>query len=114
MEKVDIASTASKYLIKKLVEDYYRVQDVLSEARDQIAKGSEDPKKDQDTLAAENGMLNVDRSEIMEINTGGHDFRNQEQPDPYQGYEAGGSVQQAVGQAPSKGWGQQGVNGCKP
>ena len=42
MEKVDIASTASKDAVKKLIDDLDTAQDILSEARDKITKGFED------------------------------------------------------------------------
>ena len=71
MEKVAIASTASKYLTKRLVEDYDRAQGVLSEARNHIAKGFEDLKEDQYDFADKNGIPDVNGSEILEINGGG-------------------------------------------
>ena len=43
--------------MKRLVNDYDKAQDVLSEARDQIDKGFEDRKEVQEALAAKNGVL---------------------------------------------------------
>ena len=104
MEKVAIASTASKAAVKRLIDDLNTAQDVLNEARNKIAKGFKDLREDQDTFAAENGVLDVDGSEILYINAGGgHDVCDPRHPDPYQGVEAGGSVQWALGQAPAKG-----------
>ena len=71
MEKVAIASTASKAAVKRLIDDLDTAQDILSEARDKITKGFEDLREDQDALAAENGGLDVDGSDILEINAGG-------------------------------------------
>ena len=53
------------------MDDYDRAQDVLSEARNRISKGFEDLKEDQGAFAVENGLLDVKRSEILDINAGG-------------------------------------------
>ena len=71
IEKVAIAFTASKALIKRLAYDYGKDQDVLSEARDFIAKGFKDLKEFQDSLTAKNRVLDVDGSDILDINAGG-------------------------------------------
>ena len=71
MEKVAIAFTYSKSSMKRLVDDYAKAQDVLSEARDRIAKGFKYLKEVQGALAAENGVLDVDGLEILDINAGG-------------------------------------------
>ena len=103
MEKVAIASTSSKDAVKRLIDDLYTAQDILSEARDKINKGFKDLKKDQDALSAKNGGLDVDELEILEIKAAGvHDVCDQGNPDPDQGSKPGGSVQRALGQAPAK------------
>ena len=71
MEKFAIASTASKDVVKRLIDDLETSQYDLSEARDKINKGFEDLKKDQYALATGNGGINVDGSEILDINMGG-------------------------------------------
>ena len=71
MEKFAIASTASKDVVKRLIDYLEMSQDALSEARDKINKGFEDLKKDQYALATGNGGINVDGSEILDINMGG-------------------------------------------
>ena len=104
MYKVAIASAASKDAVKRLIYDLDRSQNVLSEARTKINKVFNDLREEQDSLAIENGVLDVDGSEILDINAGGgcHDC-DQGYPDPDQGDHAGGSVQREVGQAPSEG-----------
>ena len=97
MEKFAIASTASKDVVKRLIDDLETSQYDLSEARDKINKGFEDLKKDQDALATRNGGINVDGSEILDINVGGgRDVCDQGHPDPYKGEEDVGSVQWEV------------------
>ena len=71
MEKVAIAFTASKALMKRFVGDYDKAQDVLSDARDRIDKRFKDLKEVQDALTAKNGVLNVDGCEILDTNAGG-------------------------------------------
>ena len=71
MGKVAIASTASKDAVKRLIYDLDRAQNVLSEARTKINKGFKDLREDQDALAVKNGVIDVDGSEIMDINAGG-------------------------------------------
>ena len=63
MEKVAIASTASKDAVKRLIYELDMAQDDLSEASDNINKGFEDLREDQ--------RIDVDESDISEINTGG-------------------------------------------
>ena len=100
--------------MKRLFDEFKRAKDVLGKAKNQIHEGFEELREDQDALAAKNGVTDVNRSEILDINAGrGHHVRNQIHPDSDQGDEAGGSVQQTVGQEPSKGQGRQGVPGCK-
>ena len=62
MEKVAITSTATKDAVKRLIDDLDTAQDILSEARDKIAKGFEDLREDQDTLVVENEVPDVDGS----------------------------------------------------
>ena len=71
MEKVAIASTATKNAVKRLIDDLGTAMSTLGEAKDKISKGFEDLIKDQDALAAESGVIDVDGSEILDINTGG-------------------------------------------
>ena len=71
MEKVAIVFTASKYSMKILVDDYDKAQDVLSEARDRIGKVFDYLKEYQDSLAVENRVIDVNGSEILDINAGG-------------------------------------------
>ena len=63
MEKVAIASTASKDAVKRLIYELDMAQDDLSEASDNINKDFEDLREDQ--------RIDVDESDISEINTGG-------------------------------------------
>ena len=71
-----------KFFIYKLD----RSQDVMSEARNNINKGFEDLSKYQYALASENGVIDVDRSKILDINMGwSYNVRNQVHLDPYQG-----------------------------
>ena len=39
MDRVDTASAASKDVMKRRIDDFDRTQDILGEARDQIAQG---------------------------------------------------------------------------
>ena len=71
MEKFAIASTASKDVVKILIDDLETSQGALGEARDNINKCFEDLKKDRDALATGNGGIDVDGSEILDINAGG-------------------------------------------
>ena len=71
MEKVAIASTATKNAVKRLIDDLGTAMSTLGEAKDKISKGFEDLIKDQDALAAESGVIDVDGSEILDINTRG-------------------------------------------
>ena len=57
--------------MKRLVDDYYKAQDILIEARGWIAKGFDDLKEVQDALAVKNKVHDVDGSEITDINAGG-------------------------------------------
>ena len=57
--------------MKSLVDDYEWSQDFMSEARDQIPKGFKDMKENQYVFAAINWMIDVDRSDILNINEGG-------------------------------------------
>ena len=56
MEKVAIASTASKDAVKRLIYELDMAQDDLSEASDNINKGFEDLREDQ--------RIDVDESDI--------------------------------------------------
>ena len=71
MEKVHTASNASYGAMKKLFDEFERAKDVLGKAKNKIHEGFEELREDQDTLAAENGVLDVNGSEILEINAGG-------------------------------------------
>ena len=71
MEKVDIASTATKDAVKRLIDNLGVYMSTLGEARDKINKGFEGLIKDQDALAAESGWINVNGSDILDINAGG-------------------------------------------
>ena len=86
MNKVAVAPTDSKYDVKRLIYKLDRSQDVMSEARNNINKGFEDLSKYQYALASENGVIDVDRSKILDINMGwSYNVRNQVHLDPYQG-----------------------------
>ena len=125
MDKVHTASTAPDAAIKRLfdtlqkyfnsaMDDFVKSKDVLKEARNQTHEGFEDLREERDALATKNWVPNVDRSEVLNINSGGGRYvHDQEHPDPDQGDEAGGYVQRTVGQAPVKGRGRQGVPGCQ-
>ena len=94
MEKVTISPRSSKYAVKRLIDDIEMDQDVLSEARNMISKGFKDLREDWVALASDNGVLDVDSQEILDINVGGvHHVRDQEYPDLDQGDNYGGSVQ---------------------
>ena len=78
MEKVHTASNASYGAMKSLFDeferakdDFNRAKDVLGKAKNKIHEGFEELREDQDALAAENGVLDVDGSEILDINAGG-------------------------------------------
>ena len=71
MEEVDIATIASDDAIKRLVDDIGKTKDILREARDRIANGFKDLREEREALVAENGVLDVDGSEILKINAGG-------------------------------------------
>ena len=71
MEKVHTASTASDGAMQRLFDEFDKAKDVLGKARNQIHEGFEELREDQDTLAAENGVLDFDGSEILDINAGG-------------------------------------------
>ena len=89
MEKVHTASTASDDSMKRLFDEFERAKDtlqkdfnrakddfdkakaVLGKAKNQIHEGFEELREDQDALAAENGGLDADGSEILDINAGG-------------------------------------------
>ena len=57
MEKVAIASTASKDAVKRLIYELDMAQDALSEASDNINKGFDDLRDDQG--------INVDESDNL-------------------------------------------------
>ena len=88
MEKVHTTSTASDSDMKMLFDKFERAKDtltrdfnrakdnfdkakdVLGKAKTQIHKVFEELREDQDTLSAENGVLDVDGSKILDINAG--------------------------------------------
>ena len=85
MEKVQTASNASDSAMKRLFDEFERAKDtltkdfnrakddfdkakdVLGKAKTQIHEGFEELREDQDALAAENGVLDFDGSEILDI-----------------------------------------------
>ena len=78
MEKVHTASNASYGAMKRLFnkferakDDFNRSKDVLRKSKNKIHEGFEELREDQDTLASENGVLDFDGSEILDINAGG-------------------------------------------
>ena len=71
MEEVDTASIASDDAIKRLVDDLGKTKDILREAGDRIANGFKNLREEREALVADNGVLDVDGSEILEINAGG-------------------------------------------
>ena len=89
MEKVHTASTASDGAMKRLFDEFERAKDTLTKdfnrAKDKFDKAKDDLEKAktqiherfeelreyQDSLAAENGVLGVDGSEVLDINVGG-------------------------------------------
>ena len=78
MEKVDTAYNVSDGAMKMLFnkyeiakDEFNRAKDVLRKANNQIHEGFEELREDQDALAAKNGMLDVNVSEILDINVGG-------------------------------------------
>ena len=70
MEKFAITYTVNKDVMKMLIDDPGGFLSVLGEARENINKGFEDIKKDQDDLTAKNSGLDVDGYEILDINAG--------------------------------------------
>ena len=100
MEKVDKASTTSDNAMKRMLDEFERANDtlkkkfkraketlredfymdkddfdkakaVLGKDKNQIHEGFEELREDQDAFAIENGVLDVDGSEILDINAGG-------------------------------------------
>ena len=57
--------------MKILVDDYERDQDILNEARGWISKILEDLKEDQYAFDDKNGIIDVDRYDILDTNAGG-------------------------------------------
>ena len=88
MEKFHTASTASDGAMKSLFEEFERAKDnqtkdfnrakddfekakyVMGKAKNQIYEGFEELREDQYALTAENGVLDVDGLEILDINAG--------------------------------------------
>ena len=58
-------------MAKRLIDNLEMSQNVLSEARNNINKVFADLNEDQDYLAAKNGVIDVDGSDILVINSGG-------------------------------------------
>ena len=86
MDKVAVGSTASKDYVERLIYNLDRFQDVMIGARNKINKVFEDLSEYQYAFASKNGVIDVDRSKIMDINTGwGYHIRNQGQLDQDQG-----------------------------
>ena len=78
MEKVAVAPTASKYDAKRLIYNLDRAPDVMSKAKNKINKGFEDMGEYQYALASKNGVIDVERSKILDINIGwGYNVSNQ-------------------------------------
>ena len=57
--------------MKKLIGYFKRTNSILKEARGKNKNGFKDLNKERDTLAADNGICDVDGSEILKINAGG-------------------------------------------
>ena len=89
MEKVHTVSTASDRDMKRLFDEFERdkdnltkdfnrakdeydkAKDVLGKSKNQMHEGFEEMIEDQYSLAAKNSVLDVDGSEILDINAGG-------------------------------------------
>ena len=71
MEKVAIISTATIYGVKRLIDDLGTAMSTMGESRDRINKGFNNMIKYQDSLAVESGGIDVNGSEILDINAGG-------------------------------------------
>ena len=66
-----------KMMWKGFIYKLYRSHDVMSEARNKINKGFEDLSEYQDALASKNGVIDMDISNILDINMGwGYNVRN--------------------------------------
>ena len=105
MNKVAVAPTDSKDDVKRLIYKLYRSHDVMSESRNKINNGFVDLSKYQDVLASKNDVIDVNISNILDINMGwGYNVRNQVHLDPYEGDYHGGSLQWGLGKDCAKGW----------
>ena len=71
MDKDASAFIASKYVMKRPVDEFERYQDVLSYTKNYIIKVFKDLIEYQYALATKNGVLNINRSDILDINSGG-------------------------------------------
>ena len=67
MEKVAVAPTASKYYGKIIIDNLDRAKDVTSYSMNKINKCFKDLSEYQDSLATNNGVIDVDISEILDI-----------------------------------------------
>ena len=70
MDKAASAFVASKYAMKRPVDEFDRYQDVLSDTNNYIIKVFRDLIEDQYALSIKNGVLGVNISEILYINVG--------------------------------------------
>ena len=70
MDKVDSAFIDSKYEKKSIICDFDRYHDVQSETKNTIIKEFKDLIEDQYYLATTNRVLDADRSDIIDINSG--------------------------------------------
>ena len=78
MNEVAVATTDSKDDVKRLIYKLYRSHDVMSESRNKINNGFVDLSKYQDVLASKNDVIDVNISNILDINMGwGYNVRNQ-------------------------------------
>ena len=67
MERVSVVPTASKDDGKILIDNFDRAKDVTSYSMNKINKGSEELSEYQYPLATNNGVIDVNISEILDI-----------------------------------------------
>ena len=84
------------------------------EARDPTAQGFKDSREEKESLAICNGLTDVGKLGILEINNwGGHCIYDLVYSDTVWRDKTGGSVIQTLGQAVSQGRGQKYISGCQ-
>ena len=71
MDKAASAFKASKYAMKRLMDEFDRYQDVLSDTNNYIINVFKDLIENQYSLDTNNGVLDVNMSEVIYINAGG-------------------------------------------